>query len=67
MLLDTDIYCAQVLREIIPVVAQVQNGTNNKYRIISWYQIPLVIKINLTMLYMLPSEIDWDLSVNFWY
>ena len=64
MLLDTDIYCAQVLREIIPVVAQVQNGTNNKYRIISWYQIPLVIKIVLTML---PSEIDWDLSVNFWY
>ena len=64
MLLDTDIYCAQVLREIIPGVAQVQNGTNNKFRIISWYQIPLVIKIVLTML---PSEIDWDLSVNFWY
>ena len=64
MLLGTDIYSAQVLREIIPGVAQVQNGTNNKYRIISWYQIPLVVKIVLTML---PSEIDWDLSVNFWY
>ena len=46
MLLDTDIYCAQVLREIIPVVAQVQNGTNNKYRIITR-------KIVLTMCHIL--------------